>query len=654
MIINTGLSKENIPITFQDLSQSPENKTWLIKNKITVPDGEHTLNKITLHFQGEGKLIGQGQIIFNNTTLIANENCSIIDSNISLSGKITNHKVYTDWFGLVPDNKTFNYSDKINQIISIISVGTVYFPKGGFYIGSSIYQKYGVNLEGYRASLSGEQQGTCFFLHENPSPQMITSKCFILLNTHRSNPNYTDGWIIKYPSKETCIKNIYFYNSHHRKDEKYRGYRAILAAGKFLVESCHFDGIDQAVCTNYTVYIDNKMIHDCVYWTYGLLNEHSDLPAFDLSGLGDGLSFIRNSANSDKVLKLSYCMGGLVQNNILHGGIDITNCKNVRIDSNHMERFNSKTQMRIESSQLVISNNFMWKESVPNIVIGKQSDTDENISESIVSLENNNFLYYENEDPAKVDLGCEYDIELSKKASLSISNCYRYITFRNNINSLHPSGIKIKGTDGNDITQFNDKSHLLSKKCNISKGHIINDMIHYTVPDVNISVFQTNTGIKWQGKQESILYIYELQILIDRKRQLKGALNGLKEINISKQTGGILMKFSDQGNYPQGMMLYIKRTHNEGSQQIIKYCLIPVLSQFLYDNGININGFPYKEEPIQLTEIIKSITYKQDNVEVLKERKRDSGTWLSGDIIKYTSDPQYYMSIKNNTDWKNI
>jgi hypothetical protein len=54
------------------------------------------------------------------------------------------------------------------------------------------------------------------------------------------------------------------------------------------------------------------MVHDCVYWTYGLLYDHSDLPAFDLSGLGDGLSFIRNSANSDTVLKLSMCMGGLI------------------------------------------------------------------------------------------------------------------------------------------------------------------------------------------------------------------------------------------------------------------------------------------------------------------------------------------------------
>nr|DAI34992.1 MAG TPA: hypothetical protein [Caudoviricetes sp.] len=85
------------------------------------------------------------------------------------------------------------------------------------------------------------------------------------------------------------------------------------------------------------------MVHDCVYWTYGLLNDHSDLPAFDLSGLGDGLSFIRNSANSDTVLKLSMCMGGLIQNNILHGGIEIDGCKNIRIDSNHMERWKSKT-----------------------------------------------------------------------------------------------------------------------------------------------------------------------------------------------------------------------------------------------------------------------------------------------------------------------
>ena len=651
MIINTQNHNYNI-VTLEDLKSSQPNKHWVINNIINIPDGEHTINNISIEFLN-GKFIGNGTLNFNYTTLIANEKKCIIDNSITCSGKITNHKVYTDWFGLIPNNKNMDYSVKINQIINLLSVGTIYFPTGGFYIGSPIYQKCGIDLEGYRASLEGVNQGTCFFLKENPSQTMLENKCFILINTTYSNPNQTNGWVVAYPAKETCVKDIYFYNSHHKKEEKYRGYRAILVAGKFLVEKCHFDGIDQAVCVNHSVYIDNKMIHDCVYWTYGLLNEHSDLPAFDLSGLGDGLSFIRNSANSDTVLKLSMCMGGLIQNNILHGGIEIDGCKNIKIDSNHMERWKSKTQMRINSSQVVISNNFMWKESIPNISIGKKSDTDDNVSECIISLENNNFMYYENEDATQVDIGCEYDIEVSKKSSLSISNCFRYITFRNRIDATYPCGIKIKNTLGEGIHDFNYKSHLLSRRCIIAKNNKIQDVIHYDVPLLTIPVFQTNTGITWKGNPEKRNYFYEFFILLDRERLIRGNPLIQNNLIIGITTGGVLIKLTDGGSTPNhGMMLCIKRTHIDNGNWIIKYCVVPVLSQFLYDNGLNINGFPYMSDILNCTNIAKSITYKGNNVETLQSDKPNGGTWKPGDKVIYDSGTDSFSIY--TTTWKHF
>lgn len=651
MIINTQNHCNNI-ITLEDLKTSQPNKYWIINNDIHITDGEHTIGNISIEFLN-GKFTGNGTLNFNYATLVANEKKCIIDNSITCLGKITNHKVYTDWFGLTPNDKNIDYSIKINQIINLLSVGTIYFPKGGFYIGSPIYQKCGIDLEGYRASLEGVNQGTCFFLKENPSQSMLQNKCFILINTIQSNPNQSNGWIVAYPVKETCVKDIYFYNSYHKKEEKYRGYKAILAAGKFLVERCHFDGIDQAVCVNHSVYIDNKMVHDCVYWTYGLLNDHSDLPAFDLSGLGDGLSFIRNSANSDTVLKLSMCMGGLIQNNILHGGIEIDGCKNIRIDSNHMERWKSKTQMRINSSQVVVSNNFMWKESIPNISIGKKSDFDDNISECVVSLENNNFMYYENEDVTQVDIGCEYDIELSKKSSLSITNCFRYITLRNRINSTYPCGIKIKSADGLPINSFNYKSHLLSKRCIISKNNKINEIIHYDVPSLVIPIFQTNTGILWKGKQDTVRYFYEFSVLLDKDRQLRGINTTSQQADIGKSSGGILIKIADLENKPnQGMMLCIKRTHHDGGNQIIKYCVIPVLSQYLYDNGLNINGFPYTDEAIQTVNIAKGITYKGDNVETIQDAKSNGGVWKTGDKVIYTSGTNTFSIY--TTTWKHF
>lgn len=651
MIINTQNHCNNI-ITLEDLKTSQPNKYWIINNDIHIPDGEHTIGNISIEFLN-GKFTGNGTLNFNYVTLVANEKKCIIDNSITCLGKITNHKVYTDWFGLTPNNKNIDYSVKINQIIDLLSVGTVYFPKGSFYIGSPIYQKCGIDLEGYRASLEGVNQGTCFFLKENPSQSMLQNKCFILINTIQSNPNQSNGWIVAYPAKETCVKDIYFYNSYHKKEEKYRGYKAILAAGKFLVERCHFDGIDQAVCVNHSVYIDNKMVHDCVYWTYGLLNDHSDLPAFDLSGLGDGLSFIRNSANSDTVLKLSMCMGGLIQNNILHGGIEIDGCKNIRIDSNHMERWKSKTQMRINSSQVVVSNNFMWKESIPNISIGKKSDFDDNISECVVSLENNNFMYYENEDATQVDIGCEYDIELSKKSSLSITNCFRYITFRNRIDVTYPCGIKIKDTLGEGIHDFNYKSHLLSKRCIISKNSKISDVIHYDVPLLTIPIFQDNTGIIWKGKPEVIRYSYEFFILLDRERLIRGNSLVQKQLDIGAVTGGALIKLTNGSNIPNyGMMLCIKRTHHDAGNQIIKYCIVPVLSQFLYDNGLNINGFPYMSDILNCTNIAKSITYKGNNVEALQSVKPNGGTWKSGDKVIYDSGADAFSIY--TTTWKHF
>lgn len=506
------------------------------------------------------------------------------------------------------------------------------------------------------------------------------------------NENHNKAWEHQFPPAFTTIRDIHFTNFWTETPSM----RGIYAIGGMKIENVSWSQFVQAVATPDDMYCDGKTIIncgfnspvDCIFKDFvfdtlvgnpekiikRFAQDQKEYYAFDLSGLGDNLYFHRNHMNMNEIaggLKLSKSNGAQISCNIINDNIAFYDCKGISFSANHCE---DGIQVKISNSQIDFSGNYFHKGPKPTFLIRDNNARGSvNVQSSTIALQNNSLVFLDHEDESsKLYIGniSPYDIQTDGYLSLSIQNTYRYRTPRNAGGSMHGCGLAILKeiwTIGEPepelipFTEFNDLSYLLSGNSLIKPNfHIIHNHVVNNTQFFRASAM-ANNNIVWFLEKGA--YHYRMQTIWDKKRLIGSSTLTLGDFNL-----GEIGSNPNMGK-PQGLLLnigansYDGPSDGNGNQVVIRLMRarangntayhsieIPVCgTRFLYDNGLSVCGFKWKQEPsiapLTVNTMIQSIHFVGDNVICKGTACPTVGEWTVGDIVYNTG------TASNNAMW---
>lgn len=667
---------------FPDDLRTVANETYIIDREIKLSSDLSIASGATLIFQG-GKFSSDIPVTISapahnpKGTLIPLSGVSIeapfdiiFGENISVDGVWISEFITPLWFeptmkpNHVPGPDIKDYSDPINKAIKMCIKGTVYLPKGDYFISKPIFIPEGITLQGDYGQLYEHASTSIFplgtmdkttqltssFTKEFPYDYMFYVNCDINKSPIR---DFANPWI--------AIRGITLIN-YPDVNKKSRCAYACYGAG---FDSVIWYDFIQAVSYS-THYGDGKCIMNCSSGYDSKFNddiyENSDVEGdffmFDLKGLGDSVLFMHNHLGSplNKVLYMSLCGGGSFQGNILNGDVSIHGSKGISFSDNHME---GGAQLRISQSIVALSSNYIEKGSRPSIVV-----TGIEKNRCIVSLTNDQFSFYntdrsseESEDISlkkeRIENICEYDIEINSKAYLNLNNVFRYDIVVG-FDVAVPFGIKIN-TDAGALAAFNDASYYCSRQSCILPGYVVEG--NTTVKKPNTPRFYYFQNVKWVNwLRPTGTYRYFYQVFWDVKRNIKRSTNNNTlfplpsagdTITFQDDSQGALLNIDgfDNGNC---MLIRMYREHvsdeNGNNVEIWETVDIPLCgADMIYDNGISICGFKWSRT-LAPTELINSaiqydyLKLNSGKVEAWTPVKISNlSNWELGDIIYNSS-----------------
>jgi hypothetical protein len=690
-----------IPVVANYLEFNPDltkaDTTYVVTTDKTISGTKILATNITLIFAG-GKLLGSGTVKANNTFLIA-PITKIFDINLNLTGSWIMDRAYPQWFGAknTANNATdasMDAAPAINKAIQLKRAGEVFLPRGQYVIKDSIRLKYGVILCGeaawsYQAAENSpnqndyENQGTVI---RPLRSHTLDGDYMVIVNAKREvtadaiSPTNAK-WTVAWPQLYTAVKNLFFYHVRTEDNSTVENIKGILYAGSITIERCTFRGLVQGATSTHH-YTDGRTITDC-YFNPDATNSKKYY-AFDFFSSGDNVCFKRNQvgvwANHQNALlgalRIDIVFGADISDNILNHNVLISNSTAVHFHSNHMESNNDHeltAKLLIYNSMVHVNSNFFEKSELPNIRITTQDlPNDRNSTSSIVTLDTNQFIYYEsdytieNNAPKFREIN-QYDIEIDEFSNLQVINTYRCDARRNGSIRKSPNGIMLCKLDGSSCLEFNDYSYLLSKNgmmnlgCHVSLNHALN-----TTTSVGIVYRDINSNVKWRKKEDSTIatYGYEVYIVWDVKRKIIGGKilyanmgtftprrdieSGISVIN------GIMFTLSGLGLCGFNCIVRLYRQRNNSA---IEVCDIPFCgSKIIWDNGVDVGGYPWRDKKTadDMSNALTAsgpIQFIGHNVICHAANQPTVGQWKAGDKVFNTASGSTAFWIYTGSTW---
>lgn len=625
--------------------------------KITINGGgKLSLGKNTLLMLSRYPLEGSGTL-YGDFARVDAPVKRIFDATVEIKGNWSVDRAYPQWFAPAG---TDDWSGPINKAIEFMRCGEVFLPRGLYPIKGTIFVKTGIHLVGASGNSVGGYVGkkevdsainfcsviqacddannsfeTAGLSEGDDLPEEYNCKQLMIMVNAEAADDSID-WVSQYPTQGTVVRDICvsvdprMYKLYDPDDDA-AYVSPVNMCGIFFSGAAEFRNVAfyqcyQAIVSDDDAYSDLKKVVGCAY---NGIEEDADCGAyvFDLSGLGDGLIFSHNIVGSrDNALKLDKCMGGKIFSNIFRG-VYLHNCRGITFESNHMEE---NPQVEIVKSLVSVKNNYMEVGNRPSIYIrsGKMDDVNE-YDRSVVEIGGNchNFVdgdrfadkYYKGSVRDRLEDVCEYDVQIDRNSVVRIDNEYRYRTFVDLPHLSYPQGIKMSNggiyeerTDKEGKTEtvlvgytpfgdFNERSHLLSEKCNIRPDFVIEGRSDEPGSTGGITYHMANEWVEWAYGEGGGKYKYACQFYKD------GVPVGAP---VSCMPAGkpYFEPVVGARGYAYGAMLYVWGLDNVGKYAMVRllrenentgqswYVDVPLAgSRNLYDNGVSVAGFKWIE-----------------------------------------------------------
>lgn len=638
------------------------NSTYIVSSIHIVNTTILLASNVTLIFVG-GKITGNGTLEGNNTVLVAPIS-QIFSADLNIIGSWIMERAYPQWFGAVAGSMD-DCSDAINKAIKMKLTGEVFIPRGRYLIRNILHVKYGIQLVGESGmeNKSERELGTFLVADMNNPSLLVEDSSFTngyVVEVNVKDWYVKDGekicnWEILYSSNKTQISRILFSNNISK-------LKAIFSAASCCeISACTFNNFQQSVVFSNHHYIDRKKVADCVISNDANIHRGESLYTIDFGFLGDGLVCEYNSINNgsfNKGIRVSACLGGNITSNIINADVIIGGCKGISFDSNHME----DGQIIIRDSNIGVRNNFFKKISKPNVIVQSSA----NFDTPVVDMQANMFLFYDKEvndqSDYSVDEICEYDIQLANMSVdgdmiqiLNISQNYRYWVLSGTIGKMYTCGITLCDKDELPIQRFNEHSYLLSQSSSVfpwgyvNKSGYVDDLRSIYITLIGYSKYTT-----WNMADGE--YFYKGHAVWDNQRKICNPIKELGRYTLKKNAQGLLLAIGNgmSCGHTCSFRLYRGRK-DSGNVRYTHYVDVPICgTQYLYENGISICGFRWKELTDGLmvgNADIESICYKGKNIECKAPSSPTFGIWQNGDIVYNTGNSSYALWIRVNDKW---
>jgi hypothetical protein len=306
-------------------------------------------------------------------------------------------------------------------------------------------------------------------------------------------------------------------------------------------------------------------------------------------GLGDGfyinkIDFPEFGGGETKGIRTGQSIGGIIEN-VMNGIHYIDNTKAVQFIGGHIEGGNiTVDRSSVDFWGMVIYNE---DDATPPV---KLVDTGADVTvRHSVAFRDVRFLV----SSALGGNPGSADIWVHPKYNVDIENCYRLINQSGVISKSSLHGIIVADSAGVDIDDFNNYSHILSRKCSIVSE----------VPQHSTKIDNRNAGAvdgiaaassttsAWSFSGATNTYYYKAQLLLDPVR-LIGKTGGVEK-SLSLTNGGdapnLLLSL---GGYTPMCMVRLYRGTATNSYD--NYVDIPIIQcRVLVDEGSEVNGFPW-------------------------------------------------------------
>lgn len=576
-----------------------------------------------LNIDGEG-ITGSGTITGNNTALSAPIR-RIFGSEIQVNGRWTLDRAYPQWFA--PTNNA-DWSQAFNRAMSMKRTGEVLVPRGTYLIAHTVYVPFGIQLIGEGGRNESNPDRNASILKAAPDASfngefmlMVNIKHLADDGTELKGVNENNAtWETNYPIAGTAIRKLYFLNNESKP------HRGVLVAGGAWLDQNTWNGFLQAVCNSHNQYSDMRKFTGNTVYPVTKLNP-ADIPlkkiyAFDLVGLGDALIFegnaVHDAGDYNHALKLSYCTGGSINDNILNADVHIDNCKGITFSANHLE---GGAQLYIRQSTVTTNANFFEKGIYPSVIITGGGDD----QVSNVSMNSDLFLHY-NGNRGDNDIGRvrdrlnainEYDMATDPLTQLAINNLFRYDLPTNvgGIGHQITYGINIAKIDNNVRDSILDNDNILLSESydfkryshdfsaqgyigvsnKVKNEYITNDAIQGS----HVYLYRTVGGITWVGESGNYTYGYEIlnnnNQVISQQAELPAYENENENkeiITLNYGEGGVLLRLGG-ANVDRRVFVRLFRTNK--NSKITKSVEIPLSgNSVIYDNGLSVCGYKWK------------------------------------------------------------
>lgn len=657
-------------------------------------------NGVTLIFNG-GRINASGgspiQITGHSTKIVA-PIYEIIGAGISIEGTWDiDDRAYPQWFepeSLTKDGQP-DSSGPISKALKMKRTGEVFLKSGIYYLTSPIIIKRGVQLVGENSQARPSESETTIIRPAGKVGEEKYSHDYMLYINSAPNDNGTDQEYFQYIDQATLLKGIRFENTQ-RHNGAMADTKCVFAKGGVRFDSVVWYNFIQAI--KYTeTYNDLKSVVNCSFKCdegYKVIADKDDenydpIYTVDMYGLGDALAFEHNAIHdtvSGLALRLFFCGGGLIQDNIINGDVEISKSKAVSFNNNHCEK---GIEVYIRESCVTTCNNYMHRGSRPNFRI-KGSDISEdsdNADKSIVSMKNDMFINLQksavnynkssnkSEIKSEFSLRADYDITIDSNTILNIENVHRYDIIGEFFDKMYPFGIAIQKLDGGPLKEFNDYSYMASCHSSIYGGYRVN--IHGTIKNASapyITTLMKNSNVGWMRNTGQYNYYY--QILWDDGRGLKKTTSTINTSSCTYSSGGLYMydyEIVDKKGI-QGVLFVLPRDCNGNifmlrlirqyiapdNTERLEEVYVPLCgTKFFYDNGISVCGYKWRDCDETLSSLrnqtsdknIEMFRVNNGNVECFTKKTggfNASEGWKRGDIIYNIGTTQSITIVKDD------
>lgn len=599
-LINNGTIEEIINTNiFNDLNSQikdiMQKKIYQFSDIATMKKCNLKVGEVceTLGYYTVNDLGGSKYYIIDDDSLIEDGgNIHNLDNGLKAKLIVENNCVNIKQFGAIGDG----VSDDSNSINTALKTfNNVYIPSGRYFIDETIKMRIDTTLKG------DSSKNTVFLVGSS-----LTDKNVI---------EYGSSYV--YNSVNGKISNIRLQTKEANQN---RGLGIYLYSSLRIEDVCFY----QLKCSikKHTNYIDNIKILDCMFaYCSGTSNRYvveltGSCDAVELRNIHFVDSYTDATTGGTKFtryrgIKISNCRGGLIDNCIINGQLEIDDCKAFKISSLHIEGSQHENYkgnlswVNISRSKVKMENIYMHKRvDGANIKLQTLSTNDSNESNDVI-IENLSISY-----PKELmslmkcyDDSNSFDIDKDKLSTLKLKNCFVYFDFSNSWTTTNSTvGVRIKGID-----DFNKHSSYYSNNCEISSYNNVltdipvckvnsiykNDYIFiYSSSNNNIPWFESNCNETKQFVTGVYCFDYERRLaLLKNTTELQlpttTTINGVggKGILIRNSYSAVLDGI--------GFELIVYRGNSSNSYD--KITRVPCCtSYYLYDCGTNIMGVPTK------------------------------------------------------------